>query len=1509
MDIDSVRVLSPPLAPGANFIEPLILLPETRFADKSKMNDRLHADARSAPTSADANPIRDPRGPSLARLFEAQVARNPDAIAINDAATSWTYRQLNARADQLARVLHARAVGRGTIVGIAFERPFATIIAMLASVKAGAAYLPLDVSYPRARLRFMVEDAGAEIVLTDTAGMARVAGIVAAERCVNIDALDRDATTPHKLPDDGGADDLVYVMYTSGTTGRPKGALICARGIISLVTANPLLAVSASDVVAQIANIAFDAATYEIWGALLNGARLEIGARDIVLVPETLAQWIRERGVSVAFVTSALLRHVSRQAPDAFATMRTLIAGGDVVDPDAARAILVGGAPRRFLNGYGPTETTTFATIFEITHVDAGPIPIGSPLAGVETYILDRSGNPVRPGEAGQLHIGGVGLARGYVNDAELTKRAFIRHPFRADPALRLYATGDSVRSRPDGTIEFVGRTDRQVKIRGFRIEIDEVQAALRELAGVADAIVTIDEATPGEKRIVAYVVDDVRPARSVGELRAALAQRLPAYMLPGALLVVSALPLNANGKVDVAALTQTAVAPPVNAIAGIGPAGTTPGSREAALCEIIAEVIGTTVVRPHENFFDLGGHSLLAMRAVARINEHFSSAVTLRDFFAEPTVAALAQHVRRGQSARDSVWAQRGEPTIGAPRAGRPQEAIPLSTAQTRLWLLSELEPQSAAYNVPYAFRLRGRLDREALARALDGIVRRHALLRSTVTLREGEPTYRVHEPTPVPLALVTSDSEAQLKTIIAGERDRPFNLHTEFPIRVVLVRCVDTHEHVLILTIHHIATDGWSMGILKRELATLYTAERRASPAPLPPAGTYAHFAQCQREEFDSGALAKCLTYWQGELSDVPAPLDFMPLPADTTPALAAGQLRSRRLAPATQAALRAFCRAQRLTEFTALCAAFAVLLQRLTGRRDFIVGTVVANRARAEFEHTIGFFVNTLPLRVRIDGDPTFRAFLSQLNRSTLAAIDNGDVPLQHLVEIARPARVATHTPLINVMIVLQNVPDGGLRLADLEVTPVVVERTTAKFDLTLEITLGPAGEFEFAFEYRSSLFTPAAIDALLASLEAIVDATVRDPDVALSRIAAEFPSHAQRQAERSCDVRSADADTHRVRAPIAAPHNDRSVAEAEAEATAALCSIWEQLTGSTPTASDESFFNAGGHSLLAVRLMAEIEKTFGYRLPLSRFFDEPTIAGLTRALGADHAHPTATTIRSYHTGGTAQPLFFLHGSIKGGGAYSRVLVDQLGPDRPVHVIAPHGMDGEPIPATIEAMARENVRLLKQLQPRGPYLLGGYCAGGLVAFAIAQQLRAGGDEVSNVVLIDVPGVPSTLIGVATQCIDGLGALLRIDQRQRLRLTGQLARLPHHRARFASSAAKIAFVKQRLARVLRGRSQHSPATSARAPLAAWIRRTEAYVPRSYDGPITLLLTEPGVDPAIDRSGWSRLAPRTRIALIPGTHHSCITEFIATTAQAVADALHAHIDDAATSSTTEMTF
>ena len=1063
-------------------------------------------------------------------LFTAQAERDPERVALVFEGAVVSYGELNRRANRLAHYLRRFGVGPETLVGVCLERSVEMVVTLLGILKAGGAYVPLDPEYPEARLRYMLEDAGIRVLLSRAELLPRLASGATAAGVVVLDVdsqLKAIAAESESNPDvTVSSNGLAYVMYTSGSTGQPKGIEITHQGVVRLVCNTNYVDLNNSPVIAQASTVSFDAATFELWGALLHGGRLQYVSREVLLQPQQLERELAEHGVTTLFLTTALFNQVAQFAPRAFAGCRDLLFGGELAEPRWVAAVLEsGGPPERLLHVYGPTESTTFATWFEVREVKRGgaTIPIGQPLSNTQAYIVDEGGALVGVGVVGELYLGGAGLARGYLARAALTAERFVPNPFGA-PGTRLYRTGDLGRWLSDGKIEFLGRRDHQVKMRGYRIELGEVEAALRAQDEVSEAVVVASESESGEKSLVAYVVGVGGAEVNVGRVREQLQRQLPDYMVPSVVMVLERLPLNANGKVE----RQALPAPEVG-LAGRG--GKYEGPRTASeevLAEIWEEVLGVEQVGINENFFELGGHSLLATKVVSRVRQVLGVEVALREFFNGSTVAELAQHVEEiARSNEERVNAvSEPEKTLNElsesqraalvmrlkkkavdhtpdgpiPRRKDSGPALP-SFAQQRMWFLEQLGESN--YIVPATSRLTGPLNVEALERSLNVIVERHEGLRTTFSMIDSQ---LVQVITPqLPLTLLKFD----LSHLPESERDvearrlreealRPFNLARGPLIRASLVRLAE-EDHLLLLGMHHVVSDGWSLGVLISELATLYESFVEGTTPNLPELPIqYADFAVWQRQWLSGAELERQLKYWREHLGANPPVLE---LPTDhPRPAVPTnkGFFVTCEIGKDLTDAVKELSRREGVSLYMTLLATFKILMSRYAGQDHVLVGTPIANRNRVDIENLIGFFVNTLVLRSDLSGNPGFPEYLKQIRDVTLGAFAHQDVPFEKLVEELHPDRELNRTPLFQVMFSLQNSPMPPLKLSDVTMTFVQDDSTTAQFDLTLDVMEKPDGKgMDCLLEYSTELFEHSTAQRILGHFTNLLESIVANP----------------------------------------------------------------------------------------------------------------------------------------------------------------------------------------------------------------------------------------------------------------------------------------------------------------------------------------------------------------------------------------------------------------------------
>jgi amino acid adenylation domain-containing protein len=1024
----------------------------------------------------------------LHELFEACADRAPEAVAVVSGDERLSYRELDARANQVAHVLRSLGVGAESLVGLCMGRSPELLVGLLGILKAGGAYVPLDPSYPAQRLAFMLEDARISVLLTQRTVEAVLPG-----GPVQVLRLGTDRTLaelprsrPGRLPAPGN---LAYALYTSGSTGRPKGVLIEHRSLLNLARMmERTFELTPDSHILQYASPCFDVSVWEFLAAWLSGGTLHLMPPDARLPGPALLRLLREHTITHAALPPSVLVHL----PDAeLPSLRVLVSTGEACPASVAARWSAG---RRFFNAYGPTEATVHATLFEGSSGE-GPPPIGRPFLGMSAHVLDAELEPVAPSLPGELYIGGLGLARGYLHRPELTAERFIPHPVTGE---RLYRTGDLVRARPDGVLEFLGRMDHQVKIRGHRVEPGEVETLLARHPAVRSVVVVGREDIPGAPRLVAYLV--VRPGSAPGpsEWHRFAREVLPEYMVPTAFVELPTLPLSSNGKVDRQALPTPGRGRPALASSFRPPL--TPLQR--TLESLWSQVLGVTPVGLDDDFLELGGDSLRAAAFATGARDALGVELHPHEVLAMRTIARLSERIESSSQGLAVV-----PPLL--PAAPRP-EVIPLSFAQQRLWFLDRLVPGSAAYNLPFLLRFSGPLHIPSLSHGLEALVGRHEALRTTFPLVGSEPVQRIAPPAPLPLPLLdwrplpAEEREGRLVRFAREVLSRPFDLG-EGPLLRMWLICLGETEHVLLLALHHTVCDGASMDVWMKELAALYESFLMGEPVSLPMLPVqYADSILWQRERLQGPTLETGLAFWTQALEGAPHVLDLpIDRPRRNVPTFRGATRALQLVAPATRV-LDALARAEGATPFMALLAVLGVLLHRCTGSEDILIGTPVAGRNRSELERLMGFFVNTLALRVQLQGDPTFRELLVRVRERSLAAYAHQDVPFEKVVERLRPERGGGYQPLFQVMLAPQRlVPDrvtrGGLRLSLSE-----VELQTAPFELTWNLRECEGGGVEGTLLYDSDLFEPSTIDRLIVDLEAVLEEVCAAPDRRLSQL---------------------------------------------------------------------------------------------------------------------------------------------------------------------------------------------------------------------------------------------------------------------------------------------------------------------------------------------------------------------------------------------------------------------
>ncbi|MHA6757540.1 amino acid adenylation domain-containing protein [Streptacidiphilus sp. PAMC 29251] len=1054
---------------------------------------------------------------TIHQLVEERTGLVPDAVAVSFGAESWTFGEVNERANQLAHHLRGVGVVPGALVAVCLDRSPDLICVLLGVLKAGGAFVPLDPDYPTERLTYMVRDTATPLVVTHSDHAGRLPAGVAQ---LLVDREWPQGPTIDPLPV-AGPDDLAYVIYTSGSTGRPKGVQLDHRGVVNYLewcdrNYPPIAAGGIGTLLYS--SVTFDLTVTALFLPLLQGLRIVIPRPVAGQSAFDAAVEVVVSGVGISFLKATpshlevLAAHL--EASGSSHGIVTVVAGGEDLSPVLAQRMVRSGAGGTVIaNEYGATEgsVANVMSMFSVVGPGWESAPVGVPITNTTAYVVDRFGQPVPVGVPGECLLGGICVARGYLNRPELTQARFVPDPFSSVPGARVYRTGDLVVWRADGQMEFVGRIDDQVKLRGYRIELGEIESNLLTHPGLGAAAVIVREDSPGDKRLVAYLVPTTGSTTtgtvpSAGELRSHLQRHLPDYMVPATYVMLDALPLTPNGKTDRKALpTPDTTRPDLNTTY------TAPRSAlERAITGIWSDVLGIDSIGIHDNFFQLGGHSLLATQVTSRIRSELGIDVPVRTLFTSPTPASLAAAMGQLESTETSRLTP----------ADRGGSALPLSFAQQRLWFLDQLEPGSAEYLVPFGLHVRGRLDLAALDAALTGLVARHEILRTRFLADgDGNPSQLVLEATSVTATVhdlrrtggaVAPEAAAQL--IMEAEAGRPFDLATGPLLRADVVRLADDDQYLL-LTVHHIVSDGWSEGILARELREFYAAALQGRQADLPDlAVQYADFSVWQRQWLSGDVLEHQLGYWRDQLTG----LEPLELPTDhRRPAERStdGETLRFRIPAEVADRVKEVSTAHGASLFMTLLSVFQLLLSKYSGQEDVAVGTPIAGRNRAEIEDMIGFFVNTLVMRTDLSGDPTFLELLDRAKDTALGAYEHQDLPFERLVDELAPKRDLSRNPLFQTMLVLQNNPDGDTWMfQDLSVEQVGVSGQAVKFDLQLTVGETAAG-LDAALEYRTDLFELGTMERLVGHFQTLLAAVAAAPGARLSEL--EMLTAAERQ----------------------------------------------------------------------------------------------------------------------------------------------------------------------------------------------------------------------------------------------------------------------------------------------------------------------------------------------------------------------------------------------------------
>nr|WP_249596338.1 non-ribosomal peptide synthetase [Peribacillus frigoritolerans] len=1031
----------------------------------------------------------------LPKLFENQVSKTPDLTAVMDEHTVLSYMDLNKRANRLSHLLLEKGIGPEKFVAIALNRSVDMVISMLAVLKTGAAYLPVDPDYPTDRIDFMLNDARPSSVITSKELSSKLSGAHEAERIVlgEEETILEIGSYPDINVDDekrkGPVSPLnpAYMIYTSGSTGKPKGVLIQSASLINFLSSmQSKFSLKHQDRLLAVTTIAFDISGLEIFLPLLNGASCVIAAKETIQDPKTLSDMIVHHDISIMQATPTLWHSLVTNYPDVIKNLRVLV-GGEALSISLTNALHELGC--EVTNLYGPTETTIWSSSITLDPHQSGMPSIGKPIWNTQLYVLDAALKPVPKGTVGELYIAGTGLARGYLGRPDLTAERFVANPYGSKGS-RMYRTGDLVRWGEDGSLDYISRADHQIKIRGYRIELGEIEAKLTQHPDVNQAAVIVREDQPGDKRIVAYIVPSLEATPESVELREFVGSGLPEYMVPSAIITMAELPLTPNGKLN----RKELPVPDLTALVSDRAPGT---PQEEILCDLFAEVLGLSRVGIDDSFFNLGGHSLLASTLMARIRDTFGVEIGIGKLFETPTVSGLVKQLSNGKSAR-----------LPVKKADRP-EMVPLSFAQRRLWFLHRLEGPSPTYNIPLVVELSGEIDTRSLEAAINDVVERHETLRTLFPVTSGTAHQYVLDSSEAQVELLVSHiKESELEAEIATAARYSFNLAKE-PAICAQLFTMAPDKHVLVLLLHHIAGDGWSLTPLTRDLTAAYVARSKGEEPNLPPLPVqYADYALWQESllgsEGDESSLAiEQMEYWKETLANLP---DQLELPTDYPRPFEAsyrGETVDFSINPEMHRRLLDLARDNGVSLFMVLQSGLSALLTRLGAGNDIPIGSPIAGRSDDALSDLVGMFINTLVLRTDTSGDPTFRELLDRVRRVNLNAYEHQDLPFERLVEVMNPVRSRSRHPLFQIMLALQNTPDPKLELPGIQSNLKLYGVGASKFDMTIELREelaengSPDGINGF-LEYSTDLFKRETAEMLINRLIRLLDGAISEPD---------------------------------------------------------------------------------------------------------------------------------------------------------------------------------------------------------------------------------------------------------------------------------------------------------------------------------------------------------------------------------------------------------------------------
>lgn len=1431
---------------------------------------------------------------TLPRLFEECVSSFSEKTALVFEQSSLTYAELNVQANRLAHHLLSIGVRSGAHVGFSLTRSPELVIAILAIVKIGAVYVPLDPLYPKARLAFILEDAKIETLLTVDEFYDRFTDFEG--NIVSLELLAEKTTSLEECNPVCRIDrnDKAYIMYTSGSTGKPKGVMVPHRGIVRLVRETDYIPFSRDLTFLLLSSISFDASTLELWGPLLNGGKCVILPAALPTL-SALEEMIKKQKVNVLWLTAALFNTIIDEAPQILGDVDYLLTGGEALSLVHVRKAIAALPKTRLINGYGPTENTTFTCCYPIPSSlpeDLSSVPIGRPISGTYVRILDDKYKPVAKGEVGELFIGGEGLALGYLNRDELTSKAFIKGIFPEHDGEILYKSGDLVRMLPDGTIEFIGRSDNQLKIRGFRIEPGEIERRLVEHPVVKTAAIIPRKDVAAHTALVAFVTINGHGKLSKSNLKTFLKESLPSYMIPDFIEVLEKMPINHNGKVDRKVLGEK----PLTVQKRKKKYCLT--AKQSLVARLWRELLPAVDLAADENLLNHGVDSLTIMRFLSRLDEH-GFTLQFSKFYENPTVQGIEESMMPCPT-KDKLIS-----SLYLNKA-KKSTSIPLSAVQQSVFFLDRLFPGNPAYRFQAAIHFNGEIQPVLLEQAVTEIIKRHEILRTTFPEKDGRGQQVIHPPWDMKIPIIGMDG---FTLESEGYKEAVYQL-LKLPIlldrlplfhhRIIRLR---QNHHVMVIVEHHLIHDGSSFASMICEIVALYSAALNGESAQLPELSIqYGQYAFAEKQWLKGDQAARHVRFWKKYLRGAPTPLSLAydyPQPDFRN---FEGAMITTTIDHEWASAFRKESEQHGISLFTFMLAVYFLLLHNLTGQKDIVVGSGVANRLDAGVQNMLGMFVNTIPIRGEVVPAMSFGMFCKELHDMVIQALQHQRLPFKNITQAAGLKTRHGEAPLISTMFNFHDSRFPNLEFAGAKAAIEYLHNDSAKFDINIIVIPDAtncmaqsrtvhSGGMLLLWEYSTELFKKERMEHIVrcytellrsavgASLQRIADFNRQDNKdlFAMAR-----PGHLKQASYDICAEETAGTDDRatmlkfsrgslmsfekaltslKVKAPIRRPFlrktkkilakfgNQKNIMNVTEQL---LVDLWQEVLEIDAIEPQDNFFDLGGDSLAAVVLSSRVYQLTGTELPVSSLFKNPTVSGLASAIIENQPEKTDLVL---HKNDSTKYLFFFHGDFTGGGLYVRKLIKILDPDCNIIVLHPQGQPGQPLPQPIEIMAKRYIEILKRHQRQGPYYLTGHCNGSLVAYEVARMLLAEGESVGALLLLD-PATPD-FTGTNTcsqRDIDDLFQGRTVDDIKAMAMAGR----------------------------------------AQLMLEAYRRICRGYVIKSYPGRTMLILARNSVTITEGRAdGWIAHVPSLETFIVPGGHHSMILEHVESLAKTLSFCLN----------------